>query len=45
MAPKTYLASRDAYMRKYDEMIIDIPRRTKFVDDTVLLDENLADHW
>ena len=32
-------------MRRYDEIIIDIPRKTMSVDDTVLLDEKLADHW
>ena len=32
-------------MRKYDEIIIDIPRKKKCVDDTVLWDEELAYHW
>ena len=34
-----YLASGDAYKRRYDEIIIYIPRSTKCVDDTVLLNE------
>ena len=41
----SYLASGGAYTRRYDEIIIDIPRKTKCVDDTVLWDEKLADHW
>ena len=45
VAPQGYLASGDAYTRRYDEIIIDIPRKTKCVDDTVLWDEILADHW
>ena len=45
VAPQGYLASGDAYTRRYDEIIIDIPRKTKCVDGTVLWDEKLADHW
>ena len=45
VAPQGYLASGDAYTRRYDEIIVDIPRKTKCVDDTVLWDMNLADHW
>ena len=43
MAPQGNLASEDAYTRRYDKIIIYIPRKTKCVDDTVLCDENLAD--
>ena len=39
------MASGDAYTRRYDENIIDVPKKTKCVDDTVLWDKKLADHW
>ena len=45
VAPQGYLASGDAYIRRYDEIIIDMPRKTKCVDDMVLWDMDLADHW
>lgn len=45
VAPQGYLASGDAYTRRYDEIIVDTPRKTKCVDDTVLWDEKLVDHW
>ena len=45
VVPKGYLATKEAYTRKYDKIITDIPRKTKFVDDTVLWDEKLADNW
>ena len=31
-------------MRRYNETIVDIPRKTKYIDDTVFWDENSADH-
>ena len=45
VAPQGYLANGDAYTRRYDEIIVDIPRKIKCVDDTVLWDMKLADHW
>ena len=45
MVPKGYLATKEENTRKYDKIITDIPRKTKFVDDTVLWDEKLADNW
>ena len=45
MAPQGFLASGDEYTRRYDDIKILVPRKTKCVDDTVLLDEKLADHW
>ena len=45
VAPQGYLASGDAYTHRYDDIIIDLHRKTKCVDDTVLWDELLADHW
>ena len=44
MAPQGYLASGDAYTCRYDEIIVDIPRKTKCVDEIVLWDMKLADH-
>ena len=36
--PQGYLASGDAYTRRYDEVIKDIARKIKLVDDTLLYD-------
>ena len=45
VAPQGYVASGDGYTHRYDRIIADIPRKTKCVDDTVLWDDNLAEHW
>ncbi|XP_066936345.1 uncharacterized protein [Clytia hemisphaerica] len=47
VAPQGFLASGDGYSRRYDEIIADVERKTKVVDDTLMWDsENaLADHW
>ena len=37
--PQGYVASGDAYTRRYNEMIKDIPRKIKVVDDTLLYDQ------
>lgn len=45
VAPQGYIASGDGYTHRYDRIIADIPRKTKCVDDTVLWDTSLEDHW
>ena len=45
LAPQDYLASGKAYTRMYDEIIIALPRKKTYVNDLVLWDEDLADHW
>ena len=45
MAPQGFLASGDGYARRFDEIIKDVPRKTKCVDDTAMWDNNLTDHW
>jgi hypothetical protein len=45
MAPQGSSASGDGYTRRFDEIIADIPRKTKCVDDTVQWDTNLEEHW
>jgi len=39
------LASGDGYCRRYDEIIADVERKTKCVDDTVMWDDGLEAHW
>ena len=39
--PQGYLASGDAYTRRYDEIIKDIAWKIKLVDDTLLYDTNI----
>ena len=36
--PQGYLASGDAYTSRYDQIIADVPRKVKIVDDTLLWD-------
>ena len=45
MAPQGFLASGDGYTRRFDEIIADVERKTKCVDDTLLWDEDLEKHW
>ena len=45
MAPQGSSASGDGYSRRYDEVIADVERKTKCVDDTVLWDEDMETHW
>ena len=35
-APQGYIASGDGYSRRYDEIVADIPQKTKCIDDTLL---------
>ena len=41
--PQGYVASGDAYTRRYDEIIKDIPRKIKVVDDILLYDKTIKD--
>ena len=41
--PQGYLASGDAYTRRYDEVIKDIARKIKLVDDTLLYDTDIKE--
>lgn len=40
-APQGYIASGDAYSRRFDEIVADIPNKTKCIDDTLLWSDNL----
>ena len=44
-APMGFLASQDAYTQRYDAIITDVPRKTKCVDDTIMWDADLEEHW
>ena len=45
VAPQGFLASGDGYSRRFDEIIVDLERKTKCVDDTLMWDNDLVDHW
>ena len=45
MAPQGFLASGDGYARRFDEIIVDVERKTKCVDDTLMWDSDLEKHW
>ena len=41
--PQGFVAAGDAYTRRYDEVIKDINKKVKCVDDTLLYDDNIHD--
>ena len=45
MAPQGFMAAGDGYNQRYDNLIADVPRKTKCVDDVVMWDETLEEHW
>ena len=45
VAPQGCTASGDGYSRRYDEIISEVERKTKCVDDTALWDTDLESHW
>lgn len=44
-APMGFVASQDAYTQRYDTIIADVVRKTKCVDDTLLWDDDVEQHW
>ena len=50
-APQGYIASGDGYTRRFDEIVTDIPNKTKCVDDALLWADNIEEsffqacHW
>ena len=45
MAPQGACGSGDGYTRRFDEIIADVERKTKCVDDTAQWDEEIETHW
>ena len=43
--PQGFLSSGDGYNRRFDAILSDFTRKERCVDDTVIYDDNLADHW
>ena len=44
-APQGYIASGDGYTRRYDEIVADIPNKTKCIDDVLLWSDSLEDSF
>ncbi|CAG2218786.1 unnamed protein product [Mytilus edulis] len=44
-APQGYIASGDAYTRRYDEIVADIPNKTKCVDDVLLWADSIEESF
>ena len=44
-APQGYIASGDGYTRRYDEIVADIPNKTKCVDDALLWSDSIQDSF
>ncbi len=45
VAPQGFIASGDAFTRRYDEVIADVERIKKCTDDTISWDDELEEHW
>ena len=47
VAPQGYLASGDGYNQRYDDIIADVRRKTKCVDDVIMWDDDdsIEEHW
>ena len=45
VAPQGYIASGDGYSRRYDEIVADIPNKTKCIDDTLLWSSTIKDSF
>ena len=45
MTPQGAAGSGDGYSRRFDEVIADVKRKTKCVDDTAQWDEDIETHW
>ena len=41
--PQEYIAAGDGYTRMYDEMVANIPNKTKCIDDTLVWPDNITD--
>ena len=44
-APQGYIASGDGYSRRYDEIVADIPQKTKCIDDTLLWADSIEESF
>ena len=44
-APQGYMAAGDGYNQRYDNIIADVQRKTKCVDDVCMWDTTLEEHW
>ena len=43
--PPGFIAAGDAYTRRYDELIKDVPRKIKVIDDTLLYDNSIKESF
>ena len=44
-AQQGYIASGDGYSRRYDEIVADVPRKTKCIDDTLLWADSMEESF
>ena len=44
-APQGYIASGDGYTRRFDEVVSDIPHKTKCVDDTLMWSDSIKESF
>jgi len=45
VSPQGYIASGDGYTRRYDEIVADIPQKTKCIDDALLWADDLEESF
>ena len=43
--PQGFIAARDTYTRRYDEIIADIKRKVKISNDVLLHDDDMEEHF
>ncbi|MEW8309573.1 MAG: DDE-type integrase/transposase/recombinase [Candidatus Thiodiazotropha endolucinida] len=44
-APQGYIASGDGYTRRYDELVSDVPNKTKCIDDVLLWSDSIEESF
>ena len=44
-APQSFLSSGDVYNRRFSAILADFERKERCVDDTILYDDTLQQHW
>ena len=45
VAPQGYIASGDGYSRRYDEIVAEIPNKTKCIDDTIMWSSTIEESF
>ena len=44
-APRRFLSSGDGFNRRFEAILADFQRKERIIDDTLIYDDNLEEHW